>query len=75
MVPEHPARARVIIRTNPHSLHEYRVNDVLANQPEFARPSAAPWASRWPGRTHAGCGEKKKAALRGLGGTPASGRL
>ena len=25
----------MIIRTNPHSLHEYRVNDVLANQPEF----------------------------------------
>jgi len=30
-----PEFARVIIRTNPHSLHEYRVNFVLANQPEF----------------------------------------
>jgi endothelin-converting enzyme/putative endopeptidase len=30
-----PEFARVIIRTNPHSLHEYRVNYVLANQPEF----------------------------------------
>ena len=25
----------MIIRTNPHSLHEYRVNYVAANQPEF----------------------------------------
>ena len=30
-----PEFARVIIRTNPHSLNEYRVNYVLANQPEF----------------------------------------
>jgi len=30
-----PEFARVIIRTNPHSLHEYRVNYVMANQPEF----------------------------------------
>jgi len=30
-----PAFARVIVKTNPHSLHEYRVNYVLANQPEF----------------------------------------
>ena len=25
----------MIVRTDPHSLHEYRVNYVLANQPEF----------------------------------------
>jgi endothelin-converting enzyme/putative endopeptidase len=30
-----PEFARVVIRTNPHSLHEYRVNYVMANQPEF----------------------------------------
>jgi predicted metalloendopeptidase len=30
-----PEFARVVVRTNPHSLHEYRVNYVLANQPEF----------------------------------------
>ena len=30
-----PEFARVIVRTNPHSLREYRVNYVLADQPEF----------------------------------------
>lgn len=30
-----PEFSRVIVRTNPHSLNEYRVNYVLANQAEF----------------------------------------
>ena len=25
----------MVVWTNPHSLHEYRVNYALANQPEF----------------------------------------
>ena len=37
-----PEFARVIIRTNPHSLHEYRVNDVVANQPEFREAFSCP---------------------------------
>ena len=37
-----PEFARVIVRTNPHSLHEYRVNYVLSNQPEFREAFSCP---------------------------------
>jgi len=34
-----PELMRTVLRTNPHPLDKYRVNNVVSNMPEFAKAS------------------------------------